>query len=284
MNTPQEPPPVASFPNASELIPLYAPAFRTLIHRGTQPALIVPIDHDEIIPSERDRRPYDAIERHLTAALPSFRARLAELAIYFFPHDVPQRTPDPVVPHWRNEYFGRNDANIAYAMTRLLKPRRIVEIGSGNSTKFFRKAITDGGLSTTITCIDPAPRTEIARVADEIVTTSVIRMDEGYFDSLGPGDFLFNDGSHLVMHGSDIPYTVLRIMPRLKPGVFVHFHDIHLPLEYPQPADHLYWGEQYLIGAMILNNSAWRTWFPVKFMHTRGLIGEGVSFWLRREG
>jgi predicted O-methyltransferase YrrM len=269
-------------PGVTEMVPFYKSTYRTALYDGTTPGLVVPLDHKDVIPEVKDRRPYAAVDEYLSRDLPTFTQRLKDLSAFFDPATVADEPKDEASPHWINNYLTKPDANLIYSMTRLLKPRRIVEIGSGNSTKFFRQAIRDGGLSTKITCIDPAPREEIGKVADEIILKSVVTMDETYFDALEPGDFLFNDGSHLVMHGSDLPYTVLRIMPRLKPGVFVHFHDIHLPLEYPPFADPLYWGEQYMIGALVMHNSAWKSWFPGAFMFSKGLIGAAGSYWLQR--
>ena len=59
-------------------------------------------------------------------------------------------------------------------MVSRYRPRRIVEIGSGNSTKFMRRAARDRGLTTRIVCIDPEPREDISLVADEIVQSHML--------------------------------------------------------------------------------------------------------------
>lgn len=270
---------LADYNGADSFVPFYAGPFRTILW-GYRPALVVPIDHHDVVPVEKDRTPYHHFDEFLTRSLPEFKERLGALSAYFNPPTIPDNKADEYRPYWYNAYFGRNDANTLYSMVRHLKPRRIIEIGSGNSTRFARQAITDGKLDTRIICIDPMPREEISKVADEIVQKSVIHTPEEFFDQLEPGDFLFNDGSHFLLHGTDLPYQFLRIMPRLKSGVFCHFHDIHTPLEYPPHCDTQFMGESYLVAIFAMESRNWETYFPVKFLYTKGLIGEGVSYWM----
>ena len=55
------------------------------------------------------------------------------------------------------------------------------------------------------------------------------------FSSLETGDFLFIDSSHIVKCGSDLQLLMFEILPLLQPGVFVHFHDVFYPFDYPSP-------------------------------------------------
>lgn len=272
---------LSDYNGAQSFIPFFAGPFRTILW-GYRPALVVPIDHHDVVPAEKDRTPYHRFDEFLTQSLPTFKQRLEQLSAYFDPPSIPEHKVDEFTPYWQNAYFGRTDANVLYSMVRHLKPKRIIEIGSGNSTRFARQAITDGRLDTKITCIDPAPREEISKVADEIIRKSVIHMPEDYFDILEPGDFLFNDGSHFLLHGTDLPFQFLRIMPRLKSGVFCHFHDIHAPLEYPPHCDTQFMGESYLVAIYAMESRNWDTYFPVKYMYSKGLMTEGVSYWFVR--
>lgn len=272
---------LSDYTGAQAFIPFFAGPFRTILW-GYRPALVVPIDHHDVVPAEKDRTPYHRFDEFLTQSLPTFRTRLEQLSAYFDPASIPEHKVDEFTPYWLNAYFGRTDANVLYSMVRHLKPKRIIEIGSGNSTRFARQAITDGRLDTKITCIDPAPREEISKVADEIIRKSVIHMPEDYFDILEPGDFLFNDGSHFLLHGTDLPFQFLRIMPRLKSGVYCHFHDIHAPLEYPPHCDTQFMGESYLVAIFAMESRNWETYFPVKYMYSKGLMTEGVSYWFVR--
>src|SRR5258708_20724132 len=98
-----------------------------------------------------------------------------------------------------NDYFTSPDAEAAYALIRLLEPRRIIEVGSGNSTHLFREAITDGKLETKLTSIDPSPRREIQSVADKVIRCRLEDVASADLEGvLEAGDILFIDSSHEI--------------------------------------------------------------------------------------
>lgn len=139
----------------------------------------------------------------------------------------------PPQPRWNQDWFPRLDAAAAYAIVRKTKPRRIIEVGSGHSTRFLARAVIDGGLATRITCIDPEPRATIAGLPVEFLRSPVQSVPIGAF-ALEAGDLLFIDSSHQVHPGSDLDFLLGRVLPRLAAGVRVHFHDIFLPDPYPE--------------------------------------------------
>ena len=142
--------------------------------------------------------------------------------------------PDrPPQPRWDQDWFPRLDAAAAYAIVRKTAPRRIVEVGSGHSTRFLARAVADGGLATKITCIDPEPRATIEALPVEWLRAPVQGAGLAMYDELEPGDILFIDSSHQVKEGSDVEFLLARALPRLASGVRVHFHDIFLPEDYP---------------------------------------------------
>ena len=189
-------------------------------------------------------------------------------------------------PHWNNGYFSGIDARAAYALAAARRPARIVEIGSGNSTKFFRKAIDDHGLDCRLVAIDPSPRAEIAGVAHEVVRANVLDVAPERFAALAAGDVLFVDGSHLAVNGADTTRVFLEILPGLAPGVFVHFHDICLPYEYSALFTERLYGEQYLLACTIMDTARWRPLLPIHYLDARGRFGAppagGGSFWMVR--
>jgi hypothetical protein len=138
----------------------------------------------------------------------------------------------PPAPRWNQDWFPRLDAAAAYAMVRTLKPRRIVEVGSGHSTRFLARAVADGGLDTRITAIDPEPRASIEKLPVEWLCMPVQRV--AAFPPLGEGDILFIDSSHQLKPGSDVDFLLNAVLPLLPSGVRVHFHDIFLPDDYPE--------------------------------------------------
>jgi hypothetical protein len=152
-------------------------------------------------------------------------------------------------PRWNQDWFPRLDAAAAYAMVRTLKPKRIVEVGSGHSTRFLARAVADGGLGTQITAIDPQPRASIEKLPVEWLCMPVQRV--AAFPALGEGDVLFIDSSHQLKPGSDVDFLLNAVLPLLPSGVRVHFHDIFLPDDYPEHWAWRRYNEQPAVASLI---------------------------------
>lgn len=190
----------------------------------------------------------------------------------------------PCAPTWFNSYFSGLDGVALYSLLCRENPRRYVEIGSGNSTLFTRRAIRDHGLRTRITSIDPNPRAEIDSCCDEVVRCPGEAVDPAYFEALEPGDFLFIDGSHRVFMNSDVVALFLDVLPRLRPGVLVHVHDIFLPYDYPQEWGTRYYSEQYLLAAYLLGGSRLEIILPNQFVTRDAELAAIVApIWARPE-
>ena len=165
------------------------------------------------------------------------------------PVSGPERSAEP---RWVNGMIPALDTVSLYSFLALRDPLRYVEVGSGNSTAFARRAIQDQRLRTSITSIDPHPRAEIDAVCDRVIRQPLEELDLALFRELEAGDVLFVDGSHRVFMNSDAVVVFLEIIPRLPPGVLVQIHDIRLPYDYyPEWADR-YYSEQYLLAAYLL--------------------------------
>ncbi|MGI5240521.1 class I SAM-dependent methyltransferase [Dactylosporangium sp. CA-139066] len=158
---------------------------------------------------------------------------------------------DPT-PYWGNGWLPPLDALALTGFLAETNPRRYLEIGSGNSTKFARRAIADHGLRTTITSIDPSPRAEIDALCDTVIREPLEHTDLSRFDELEAGDIVFFDGSHRAFMGSDVTVFFFEVLPRLRPGVLVHIHDILLPSDYPPEWRWRAYSEQYLLAAFLL--------------------------------
>jgi hypothetical protein len=159
---------------------------------------------------------------------------------------------DTISPYWNNPWFSSLDAASLVGFILSRKPNRYFEIGSGFSTKFAKYAIEQGKLSTTVTSIDPHPRSEIDVLCDTVSRTALEDYDLAEFEKLEAGDILFLDGSHRVLTNSDVTVFFLEILPSLKPGVLIHIHDIFLPFDYTPHWNNLLYSEQYLLAAMLL--------------------------------
>ena len=183
-----------------------------------------------------------------------------------------------------NEYFPSPDAEVLYAAMGLFAPRRVVEVGSGNSTRLMRQAIRDFGLATRLTAIDPQPRTDIEPFVDEFLRTPVERLAPGDIASrLGPGDLLLIDSSHEVRAANDVAFLYLQVLPLLREGVLVHIHDIFLP--YEVPADFVLdngwdWCEQYLVQAMLAGGARFDVlWAGHYLQRTMAGFNERFALW-----
>jgi hypothetical protein len=190
-----------------------------------------------------------------------------------------------------NGSFEAVDAFVAYGLLRRHRPRRVVEIGSGWSSLLIAAALArNGGGNHTI--VDPYPSPLVER-GPEIVREQVQTVAGERFDELAENDVLFVDSSHVVAAGSDVQRIVLDVLPRVRAGVLVHFHDIFIPDEYPRAwaeRDRWFWNEQYVLQAFLAFNDAFDVLWASHYMYaTRpdvvGLLpgsGDGGSLWLRR--
>jgi hypothetical protein len=171
---------------------------------------------------------------------------------------------NPPYPRWEQSWFPGLDGAAAYSMVRKHRPRRILEIGSGHSTRFLARAILDGGLDTDLICIDPAPRASIAALNVQFFSRTLQETELSALPELAPGDVLFIDSSHLALPGSDVDLIFSRLVPRLPAGVFVHIHDILLPDGYPEAWRWRVYGEHLPVaswlgsgGLRVVFSSAW---------------------------
>ena len=196
-----------------------------------------------------------------------------------------------------NPWFGPVDAELLYSMIRACRPRETVEVGSGFSTRLIRMAIDHGNLSTRLTSIDPQPRVDIDKHVDECIRKPVEDMEAATIaDRLDVNDILFIDSSHFVRTGGDVPFLFLEVLPRLKPGVYVHIHDIFMPFDYPEEwvREGREWTEQYLVQSFLAYNSVFEIVWPASYMwknrqtDVRTIIEAPVncptpsSLWVRR--
>lgn len=155
-------------------------------------------------------------------------------------------------PFWFNVWFPALDGMALTTMLKRRNPKRFLEIGSGVSTKFARRAVSRLGLQTRLTSIDPEPRNAVDQLCDEVIRRPLEQCDPAMFQALDPGDILFLDSSHRAFQGSDVTVFFTEILPRLKPGVIVQVHDIYLPDDYISGHLRQLWNEQYLLAVALL--------------------------------
>jgi len=186
----------------------------------------------------------------------------------------------------------------AYCMVRHFRPRSIIEVGSGFSSLLLGQAAAKNKSSQLI-CIEPFP-CEFLRNGfpglQSLIDKKVQDIDLEFFSQLESGDILFIDSSHTVKIGGDVNYLFLEVLPRLKPGVIVHIHDIFLPFDYPRIwvlDEFRFWTEQYLLQAFLTFNSEFEVLLANSYLrhyHQSDLKTAfpsltswgGGSFWMRR--
>lgn len=235
---------------------------------GLEPrGFFIPYRYAASLPKPRTRAPYAAAESRFAARQQDFKAVLAGLAP--LAEDLRRIGPDrPPAPRWNQSWFPRLDAAVAYAFVRHKKPRRILEVGSGHSTRFLARAVADGGLDTAITAIDPAPRASLERLPIALSRMTLQEAGLEAFEDLGPGDFLMIDSSHILMPGSDVDILLGRVLPALPAGVWVHVHDIFLPDDYPSDWSWRGYNEQLGVLALITGGE-WEVGFASHYVATR---------------
>ena len=193
----------------------------------------------ELFAAERPR--YAETLRKMAARQPMFERINRE-----FSHDLKG------VAGWLRGPQNTLDSAMLYHFVAEYKPKTYLEIGSGLSTLFAHRAIRDYGLDTRIVSIDPNPRTLVDGICDEVIREAFEMSDLKAFESLEPGDIVYMDGSHRTFPNSDVTVFMLDVLPKLKPGIIVHVHDIPLPDDYPQEFVGWYWNEAYILAAYFL--------------------------------
>ena len=193
---------------------------------------------------------YPELEALFAAAGPAMKAVLATIDRHAEIVDRFDRTSPPM-PRWQQDWFPGLDGAAAYALIRRHKPSRILEVGSGHSTRFLARAVADGGFPCEIVCIDPQPRADLGALDVTLVRQPFQEVEPATLPALGPGDVLFIDSSHLALPGSDVDLLFGRLLPAVPAGVLVHVHDVFLPDAYPAAWSWRAYSEHQVVAAWL---------------------------------
>lgn len=240
---------------------------------------------------DENRSRYGQMLAHCSTYIPAFRS----IALH-------ENSLSPQDPYWLNDFLPGLDIVALYSFVARLNPDWYVEVGSGNSTKVVRKAITDQHLRTRIISIDPFPRAEIDAICDYPMRQPLESLEDlSLFEALSENDIVFVDNSHRVFMNSDVSAFFLDVLPRLKPGVIVQIHDIFLPDDYPPQWINRYYSEQYMLACCLLaEGSHYEILMPNHFIFAdsefqksvlsfweqvgaSGIALHGGSFWMRKK-
>lgn len=211
---------------------------------------------------------YPAVEERFRSCRTAFRETI--LSIDHFAEQLRAiGDAPPPAPRWDQDWFPRLDAAAGYAMVRKCRPRRIVEVGAGHSTRFFCRAVVDAGLDTSVLSIDPLPRAGLNGLPPLTLRREPVQaVGEAPFAALAAGDILSIDSSHILMPGSDVDFLLNRVLPLLPAGVRLHVHDIFLPDPYPTDWAWRGYNEQTAVALLVLG-SEWRVDFAAHYVVTR---------------
>jgi hypothetical protein len=238
----------------------------------------------------------DSQQLELLSKLARFREEVAALPI--------QAAPDgsQLYVDLAGQSFLSGDIETLYAMVRHLAPQTVLEVGCGASSRVIELALRanrKAGKPARHICVEPYHAPWLEELGVEVVRERVELLDLEVFSDLRPNDILFIDTSHVVRHGGDVNHLYLRVLPALPEGVYVHVHDIFLPLDYPpewlRDYKH-FWTEQYLLQAFLAFNAQFEVVLAANYLatHHRSALALACpiladepdstpgSFWLRR--
>lgn len=198
------------------------------------------------------------------------------------------KTAEPFQYYLRNGLLEGLDGYILYCMIRQLKPKRIIEIGSGYSSLLTAQACLKNGGNTEFIAIEPNPKDFIKKGfpgLSKFIHKKVQHVDLKIFDKLKQGDILFIDSSHVLKTDGDVKFEYAKILPRLKKGVIIQIHDIFLPAEYPKRFifKGLHYNEQYLLQALLANSDAFEIIWAGHYMYLNHIEAIQKAFPLYEE-
>lgn len=171
-----------------------------------------------------------------------------------------------------NSGLSQVDAFILYSLIRLKKPRVLIEIGSGESTKVSLSALMmnrKDGIHSRFVAIEPFPRDFLRAIDEKSFQLIESKVQDVPLSTFADADILFIDSSHVSKIGSDVNYEIFNIIPRLKVGALVHWHDIMIPADYPRvwiETGRMFWNESYVVHAFMLYNKSFRVIWASRYM------------------
>jgi len=206
--------------------------------------------------------------------------------------------------YYHNDSFGSGDSEYLYNIIRKFKPNRIIEVGSGFSTKMMLNSINknkdeDSNYNCELTCIEPFEYKQIEGLPITLLKEKVESLDIKIFKELKNNDILFIDSSHIIRPQGDVLFEIQQILPELNPGVLIHFHDIFTPRDYLDEwiyKEHLLWNEQYLLESFLSCNDRFEVIGSLNYLKhnywellsskcpilSREKNSEPGSFWIRK--
>jgi hypothetical protein len=217
-------------------------------------------------------------DRNLPGINWNVSGQLEMLERFAFSHeldDIPQKKPSSLKFYLNNGSFESGDAEYWYQLIRTVKPRRIFEVGSGNSTLMAINAIrknndNDSNYKCEHICIEPYEMPWLEEAGVSVIRKKVEDVELSFFSQLQENDILFIDSSHIIRPQGDVLFEYLELLPTLNKGVIVHVHDIFSPKNYLKEwlEDEVrFWNEQYLLEAFLSHNDSYKIIGALNYLH-----------------
>jgi len=205
---------------------------------------------------------------------------------------------------FENNMYRHTDAIFLYGILCEMKPKRIIEVGGGYTTTLMLDVLdTSPELNFSLVTIEPYPDRLLSLLKEhdkqalKLIQRPIQDIPKSVFEQLKPGDILFVDSSHISKIGSDVNYLLFEILPALKAGVYIHFHDVFYPFEYPESwvEKGKFWNEGYMLRAFLQYNHdfqivCWNHYLSLKHSHTADFKkmeqcahDSGGSLWLKKQ-
>lgn len=222
------------------------------------------------------RQPLDAA-RPLPGVDMNERAQFALLDRFHYAAEL-QALPikKPAVDRFgfENTTYAEGDAEMLYNMIRHFRPRRIVEVGSGQSTLLALEAIAanrrqDDRYSCRITCVEPYEQPWLEGLGVEVIRKPIEECPDDLVRTLGENDIFFIDSSHVIRPQGDVLHLYQRLLPQVAPGVLIQVHDVFTPRDYPAKwviDDRRLWNEQYVMEAFLAFNRSFEVLLAVNWL------------------
>lgn len=217
----------------------------------------VPIANTHVLKQEMLRWNQPVDTRHMPMSLDSQIAFLRRHIAPFEPEYRGNQAYNQAARDGAGPGYGYIEAQALHGVMRSIQPTKVIEVGSGVSTRCMMHAADlnhrEGGPACSITCIEPYPSAELGKLDVTLIQSRVEEVDLSVFDQLSSGDMLFIDSSHALRPGGDVTRLYLEVLPRLKSGVWIHIHDIYIPYLFQRDVTHTYmqWMETALLVGML---------------------------------
>jgi hypothetical protein len=278
-------------------------AQRVVYGPGSLPPMFFrPGSYYSTIPSEKDIAKYLATARQVPDSLGGIDLNLdGQLRLLRAFQPFYDEQPFTIAPRagfryrFENDWYPCADGLILYCLLRLLRPKRLIEVGSGWSTcvTLDTREHFLGSLPA-VTLVEPHPERLLELVSERDLAQTELHRSEVQdiplkeFEKLEDGDVLFVDSTHVTKLGSDVNYLVFEVLPCLARGVYVHFHDIHYPFEYTPPwvKEGWGWNEAYLLRAFLQYNSDFEValWYSLLKKQTPDVLQREFPLLLENPG